>query len=221
MKMRVFILPVLALMAATSFAADKDVEDMLKVLRDNYSKAKTVHMEVVSTLQQVGDENPLTSHIWYRSPGTFRIEMTGNTMGPGNMLLMVADGKNSYTKTPAGKVTKEKYNADNIAPPVNLETLCFWDWKRQLSTTKGANMNESQLRLLKKETWKDKDYMILEEKAPKSKVFVRYYIDPKTKFIVRTAVYDLEDPSVMIQDHKVVKFDLNAKVDEKLLKLPS
>jgi hypothetical protein len=82
-------------------------------------------------------------------------------------------------------------------------------------------MNASELRLLKKETWKDKDYMVLEEKAPKSNVFVRYYIDPVKKFIVRTAVYSLEDASIMLQDHKVTKFELNPKVDQTVLKLPA
>ncbi|MBC8064037.1 MAG: hypothetical protein H7Y17_04355 [Chlorobia bacterium] len=219
--MRALAISLLALAVVPAFAADKDVEDLLKVLRDNYSKAKSVRMEVVSVLEQIGDANALTSRVFYKGPGTFRIEMTGKSMGAGNSLLMIADGKKSYVKTPDGKVTNEKFDADQIAAPVNLEVLCFWDWKRQLSTTAGANMNESQLRVLKKETWKDKDYMILEEKAPKSKVFVRYYIDPVKKFIVRTAVYSLEDTTRLLQDHKVTKFELNAPVDEKLLKLPS
>jgi outer membrane lipoprotein-sorting protein len=63
--------------------------------------------------------------------------------------------------------------------------------------------------------------MVLEEKAPKSKVFVRYYIDPKTKFIVRTAVYNLDNPAEMLQDYKVTSFQLNPKVDEKQFKFPS
>lgn len=221
MKMRVLTVPVLALMAATSFAADKDVEDLLKVLRENYSKVKSVHMEVSSVLQQRGEDIPFTSKVWYRVPA-FRIDskaMVGEATPPS--FLIVMDGKTSYIKGFDGKVSKEKFDPDNVSPSVNLETLCFWDWKRQLSTTKGNNMAESQLRLLKKETWKDKDYMVLEEKAPKSNVFVRYYIDPKIKYIVRTAVYSLEDPSQMLQDHKVTKFELNAKVDEKLLKFPS
>ncbi len=219
--MRATAVLLFALASFPAFAADKDVEDMLKILRDNYSKAKSVRLEVVSFMQEVGDQAPLTSKIVYSNPGSFRIEMKGKSMGEGNSLVMITDGKMTYLKNPAGKVTKEKFDSDKIAPPVNLEVLCFWDWKRQLSTTKGANMNESQLRLLKKETWKDKDYMVLEEKATKSNVFVRYYIDPKTKFIVRTAVYNLQDTTQMLQDHKVTKFELNAKVDPNLLKLPS
>lgn len=222
MNMRALAISFLALAAIPAFAADKDVEDILKVLRDNYAKAKSVRMEVVSMGEQFGgDDNPLTSQVFYKGPGSFRIEMKGPGMGAGNSLLMISDGKNSYTKNPDGKVTKAKFAPDEIAPPVNLEVLCFWDYKRQLSTTKGSNMNESELRLLKKETWKDKDYMVLEEKAPKSKVFVRYYIDPVKKFIVRTAVYNLDNTAILLQDHKVTRFELNAPVDPKLLKMPS
>lgn len=219
--MRALTVSLLTLVSTVSFAADKDVEAILRTLRENYSKAKSVRMEVVSYISQVGDDNLLTSQVSYLAPGSFRIQMKGNSMGAGNSLLMVSDGKQSYTKMPDGKITKEKFDPDEIAPPVNLEVLCFWDWKRQLSTTKGANMHESELRLLQKETWKDKDYMVLEEKAPKSNVFVRYYIDPKTKFIVRTAVYNLENQALLLQDHKVTKFELNAKVDPSTVKLPA
>ncbi len=216
--MRALAISLLTLAAMPIFAADKDVEDILKVLRDNYSKAKSVHMETVSTmLVGEGEEIQLSSKAWYLNPGTFRIE----TKSDGGTILSASDGKNGYNKGIDGKVAKGKFDPDEIASPVNLEVLCFWDWKRQLSTTKGSNMNESELRLLKKETWKDKDYMVLEEKAPKSKVFVRYYIDPVKKFIVRTAVYSLDNTAILLQDHKVTKFELNAKVDEKLLKLPS
>ena len=221
MKLRSSTFLLLALVAPIAHAADKDVEDMLKILRTNYSNAKSVRMDVVGVLDQLGDENPLTSKIWYRKPGAFRMETKGNTLGPNNTLLLISDGKQTYMKNPAGQVTKEKFDPDKIATPVNLETLCFWDWKRQLSTDKGANMHDSQLRLIKKETWKDKDYMVLEEKAPKSKVFVRYYIDPKTKFIVRTAVYNLDNPAEMLQDYKVTSFQLNPRVDEKQFKFPS
>jgi outer membrane lipoprotein-sorting protein len=217
MNMRALVVSILAFAVAPAFAADKDVEDLLKVLRDNYGKAKSVRMEVASmVLTQQGELN-LKSQVWYKNPGSFRIESAGTNVSA----LSASDGKSAYNKAFDGKITKGKFDPDEIASPVNLEVLCFWDWKRQLSTTKGANMNESQLRLLKKETWKDKDYMVLEEKAPKSQVFVRYYIDPKTKFIVRTAVYSLEDSTLLLQDHKVTKFELNAAVDPKQLKLPS
>lgn len=218
MNMRALAISILALAAIPAFAADKDVEDILKVLRDNYSKAKSVQMEVVSTmLVGEGEEIQLSSKAWYLGPSTFRIETKADT----GTIISASDGKNGYNKGIDGKVVKGKFDPDDIASPVNLEVLCFWDWKRQLSTTKGNNMNESELRLLKKETWKDKDYMVLEEKAPKSKVFVRYYIDPVKKFIVRTAVYSLDNTAILLQDHKVTKFELNAKVDAKLLKLPT
>ncbi|MES1227688.1 MAG: hypothetical protein ABUL72_03400, partial [Armatimonadota bacterium] len=141
------------------------------------------------------------------------------TMGPGNKLVQITNGKQSSTKTPDGKVTKAKFDLDKIAAPLNLETLCFWDSKRQLSTDKGANMHDSKLRLLQKETWKDKDYMVLEETAERSKVFVRYFIDPKTKYIVRTVVYNLEDTTQVLQDQKITKMDLNPKVDPSLFKV--
>lgn len=216
--MRALVVSFLALSVVPAFAADKDVEDILKVLRDNYSKTKSVRLEVTSmVLTQQGEMN-LTSQVLFKNPGSFRIESKGT---PNISLLSISDGKDAYNKGFDGEVTKGKFDPDGIASPVNLEVLCFWDWKRQLSTTKGANMNESDLRLLKKETWKGKDYMVLEEKAPKSKVFVRYYIDPATKYIMRTAVFSLDDTTLMLQDHKVTKLDVNASVDAKQLKFPS
>lgn len=220
MTIRAIAVSMLALSATASFAADKDVEDILRVLRQNYSNAKSARLEVQSFMRELGDAYPLTTTVQYSKPGKFRMVTKGESMGASS-LLMVSDGKTSYTKDPAGKVTREKFDPDKVASPINLESLCFWDWKRQLSTAKGDNMNASELRLLKRETWKDKDYMVLEEKAPKSNVFVRYYIDPVKKFIVRTAVYSLEDASIMLQDHKVTKFELNPKVDPAVLKLPA
>jgi len=220
MTMRSLAASVLALAASAAFAADKDVEEILRVLRQNYSTAKTARLEVQSYMRELGDLQLLTTQLQYSKPGKFRMVTRGPSMDA-NALLMVCDGKSSYTKDPNGKETREKFDPDKIATPVNLEALCFWDWKRQLSTAKGDNMNASQLRLLKRETWKDKDYMVLEEKAPKSGVFVRYYIDPAKKFIVRTAVYSLEDASVLLQDHKVTKFELNPKLDPTSLKVPA
>lgn len=218
--MRSIAVSLLALATSAAFAADKDVEDILRVLRQNYSNAKSAQLEVQSYMRELGDQYLLTTRMQYVKPGKFRLVTKGESMGP-NPLLMVSDGKTSYTKDPTGKVTREKFDPDKVASPINLESLCFWDWKRQLSTAKGDNMNASELRLLKKETWKDKDYMVLEEKAPKSNVFVRYYIDPVKKFIVRTAVYSLEDASILLQDHKVTKFELNPKIDPTAVKLPA
>lgn len=216
--MRALAITLLAIAAIPSFAADKDVEDILKVLRDNYSKAKSARLEV-SSMMLVGDGEQLkfTTKALFKGPSTFRLD----TKGDQGSVISAGDGKNSYNKSIDGKVTKGKFDPDEIASPVNLEVMCFWDWKRQLSTTKGNNMSESELRLLKKETWKDKDYMVLEEKAPKSKVFVRYYIDPVKKFIVRTAVYSLDNTAILLQDHKVTKFELNAPVPAASVKLPS
>jgi len=219
MKLRFIAFSVFAALAAGAFAADKDVEAMLKTLRDNYQKVKSVRLEVATIVRGEGGEDiPLTSVVTYRAPLNIRLVSQGPTM-QGNKLVQIIDGKQSSTKTPDGKTTKAKYDPDKIAAPLNLETLCFWDSKRQLSTDKGANMHDSKLRLLQKETWKDKDYMVLEETAERSKVFVRYFIDPKTKYIVRTVVYNLEDTTVVLQDQKVTKMELNAKVDPSLFKV--
>lgn len=220
MKWRVFAFSLVAALAVGAQAADKQVEDLLKTLRDNYKKVKSVRLEVTSTvLGPGGMDVPLTSVVSYKAPSSFRMVSKGPTMGENGFLLFVTDGKRATTKTPDGKSTTAKFERDQIANPLNLESLCFWDWKRQLSTDTGMNMHDSKLRLLQKETWKDKDYMVLEETAERSKVFVRYYIDPKTKYIVRTVVYNLEDTTQVLQDHKVTKMDLSAKLDPSLFKV--
>lgn len=219
MQSRFIAFSVLAALASGALAADKDVEDMLRTLRNNYQKLKTARIEVTSVVRgQMGEDIPLTSVVTYKAPLSFRMVSKGPTMG-GNSLVMITDGKQASTKTPDGKTEKAKFELDKIAAPLNLESLCLWDWKRQLSTDKGANMHDSKLRLLQKETWKDKDYIVLEETAERSKVFVRYYIEPKTKFIVRTVVYNLEDTTQVLQDHKVTKMEVNPKVEASLFKV--
>lgn len=220
MRFRVLSLSLLAVVASGAHAADKDVEAILKTLRENYQKVKTARLEVTSVIAdpESGSDISLNSVMSYKGPGSVRIVAKGPTM-PGSYLLYVTDSKQALVRTPDGKSSTKKFDADEVAVPLNLESLCFWDYKRQLSTAAGMNMHDSKLRLLKKETWKDKDYMVLEEKAERSKVFVRYFIDPATKYIVRTVVYNLEDTTEILQDHKVTKFELNPKLDASLFKL--
>lgn len=221
MRIRNVAIALLATMAPFTFAADKDVEALLKQLRENYQKVKSVRFEILATRPDTGgDDNPLNSVVEYRAPMSFRIVTTAKSMPAGKNLTVISDGKRLYTKPPAGEVTTKALNLDDAGAFINLEGLCFWDYKRQLSTAKGANMNESQLRLLKHETWKGADFMVLEEKAPKSNVFVRYYIDPKTKFIMRTAVYGLEDTAQVVGDYRITKIDMKAVVPASAVKIP-
>jgi len=220
MKLRSIAFLGLSLATSICLAADKDVEAMLKTLRESYKKVKSARFEVQAVLPEAGgDDNPINSTVQYRAPLSFRIVSKAKSMGPSEVLL-ISDGKQLYSKTPDGKTTKKALNLDEPGAFLNLESLCFWDYKRQLSTDTGANMHDSQLRLLKRETWKDRDFMVLEEKAPKSKVFVRYYIDPKTKLIMRTTVYDLEDTATIRGDYRITKVDQAADIPANATQIP-
>lgn len=204
----------------SALSADKAVEDLLAKMRKAYSSAKSVKLGVTSLMASELGEQELTVELMYVKPNKVATRVLGIPQAGKEGIQWRSDGKTIQWDTLEGKKSAAwtVRQAEQVAFAVNLETLNFWDWKRQLSTATGGNMKKSTFRLLAKETFQNKDYMVLEETAKEQQVFVRYFIDPKTYFIKRTRVERL-DTKDLIMDCKVTKFELNAKVDPKAFKI--
>lgn len=219
MRARAILLSVLFALPLAATAADKDIEDLLAKMRKVYSGASSVHITTSTLLPTEVGEMDLTIDTQYMKSNMIWSRVTGLPQAGKEGLIWKSDGKSIQSTTPQGpKVEPFSVRKAETGLPVNLEVISFWDWKRQLSTAAGANMNKSKFRLVKKETWKDQDYLVLEETASEQKVFVRYFIDPKTFLIKRTRVENL-DTHDLVMDCKVSKLDMNAKIDTKIFKI--
>src|ERR1700722_6712831 len=184
-----------AAFACASFAADKQVEELLSHMRTAYKSVKAVTFQ--STVKQWSKEFPegivLDVDMAYKSPNLMRA-IIKNSQLPGGSFTVISDGEN-ITMSINGST--KPYTMDTVEQeiPSNLESICFWDWDRQLSTDTGKNMASSTFRIEKDANWDGKKWTILEETAKKDNEFCRYYIDPKTFLIWRTHVTNLDSGS--------------------------
>lgn len=202
--MRAQSLFALTLIVASSFAlgfapkADPDVEALLTKMRDAYKNAKSARFDVNIAIEgEDGDDEKLeaSAKVLVASGNRARIEFTPKIEGESRTAYYIQDGKKMGLGEAPDKLKSVPFDEDDDESfpfPLNLETLSFWQWKKQLSTDEGANMHDSKLKIVEDVDWNGKKWLTLEETAEKSKVFVRYYIDPKTNLIWRCEVKDLE-----------------------------
>ncbi len=208
-----------AAFAATSFAADKEVEALLKKMRDTYKGVSTATFTMEATIQAENGDISVKMDGGFKNPNLMYVDASGD----GNKAHIVCDGTKIYaTAEGMAQVLEIPYNVDNMGRMIsgaNLEVLNFFDWKRQLSTAKGDNMAESKLSLRKNVKWNNKTWIVLEESAPQANVYVEYYIDPKTNFIWRTVQMSL-DKEFTRGDFVIKKLTIGAKIDDKRFKKP-
>lgn len=210
------LIPFFALIAAASFAADKDVEDLLTKMRNTYKNVKSAKFVMEGTLNTEGGAIPVTVSGKYLQPNLLKVEITT----PGESASLVCDGANIAMRSPGMDPAKRPYTLDNLgqAMPANLEVLCFFDWKRQLSTAKGDNMAESKLSLKKGVKWNGQNWLVLEEEAPQVGVYVEYYIDADSNLIHRTVVKELKSRK-QLAEHKLKSVELGAKAEKSEFKI--
>lgn len=209
----------LAAAASASFAADKEVEDLLANMRKAYKAVGTATFSMESTL--VGDN------------GDVAVKMTGGFKGP-NLLYVdmkadetavnvVSDGANIFAVVGGTtRVIELKYSNEalgRVLNGANLELINFYDWKRQLSTAEGDNMHDSKLSIRKSVKWNNKTWLVLEESAPTVGVYVEYYIDPKTFFVWRTVQMSI-DKEFTRGDFVIKSLKTGVKIDDKKFKKP-
>ena len=218
--MRALMANVLVLLATMAFGADEDVEKLLAKMREAYSGTKTARVVVRTTGSRFG-KDPITTVLTYMKERKIYAKISGQSSFPGKSRVFISDGKKVSIDDLSGNVQQADFNLDFIPMPINLEAMSFWDWKRQLSTAEGANMNESKFRLRKDVSWNDKTWLVLEETAYGQNVYAEYYIDPKTSLIYRVLVYGLKDDrrGKLSLETVVTKLERNIRVDAKLFKV--
>lgn len=182
----------LLILAGCASAADQQVEGLLAHMRDAYKTVKSATYNTTTTVYGPDGSQEYTCDFAYKRPNMIRVIIKGAQLH-GQAVTEISNGTDITISTPEGAMPPQKFSDDTIEKglPANLESLCFWDWDRQLSTTAGKNMAQSTFKLIRDEEWNGKHWMVLEETAKKDNVLCRYFIDPKTYLIWRTRVKDL------------------------------
>jgi len=217
MIVRFATLATVFLAASLSLAADKEVEDLLAKMRAKYSSAKTAHIITRATSSSLG-KSAVTVDVVFQQKAKIRAKVFGLPFMKGKTWNFISDGSKIASDDFTGHPQYSEFDPDHIPMPVNLEVMSFWDWERQLSTEKGANMEHSKFKLIANEAWDGKKWTVLEETAYGQSVFVRYFIDPKTYLIGRVIVYDIKR-SVQRQEMVVKKIEINQKVNSRIFEV--
>ncbi len=191
---RLFWTGVILLSAVQSFAkgpADPEVEALLANMRQAYAAVRSARIQTVAVARRI-DSQRLQSRlrvfetdILYRRPDIIRAyvssagELLGNITIDGYRRVLL-NGKQQ-------RVTNNfVFFVDMLQRQINLESICFWDWTRQLSTDPGKNMSSSTFALTHNVPWNGKSWLVLQETARDADQVIDYYIDPKTYFVWRT-----------------------------------
>ncbi|MBX3118423.1 MAG: hypothetical protein KF784_05110 [Fimbriimonadaceae bacterium] len=204
--------------ASTVWAQNSQAEQLLSDMRAAYQKPQTIHIKTQATLLMEAAKSPQTMHfdLTFKRPYKVYCKVTQFPGQEGKDIYWVTDGKTLKSTGPEG-TRKGTIKPDEIGKgwPINLECLSFWDSDRQLSTKAGANMEKSKFVILENEAWNGKEWTVLEETAFGQDVFVRYFIDPKTFYIWRCEVWDLERKTARY-DIKVTELEIDPVVDDKI-----
>ncbi|HJP83998.1 MAG TPA: hypothetical protein VJ835_10890 [Fimbriimonadaceae bacterium] len=212
MKTRLIWIGVGLAVAALSQTADPEVEKLLAKMRQVYSSAKTAHIVVKTTAPRFGNQ-AVTTDVTYMKDRKIYAKVTGPTKR-----IFISDGKRISFDDLSGNTMQSNFDLDAIPIPVNLEVMSFWDWKRQLSTSPGSNMETSKFKLKLNVPWNGKKWTLLQETAYGQGVYADYYIDPKTSLIYRVCVYDLQKSQLRTETN-VVKLERDVKVNPALFKV--
>ena len=205
--------------AAVSFAADKEVEELLAKMRTKYKDIGSVTFTMEATITADNGDVTVKMDGGFKSPNLMYADITAEN----ETAKVVCDGLKIYAIAADSKQVLEiPYNVDNMGRVLmgaNLEIINFYDWKRQLSTAAGDNMHDSKLSLRKDVKWNNKTWTVLEESAPTVGVYVEYYIDPKTNLVWRTVQMSL-DKEFVRGDFVIKSMKTGVKIDDKKFKKP-
>jgi outer membrane lipoprotein-sorting protein len=198
-------------------SGDPKAEALLASMRRAYSSAKTADFTVKTVMLRQKKEHTVQSDVIFAQPRKFFAAMKGwPGAHSGETVYFRCDGDRMSVEGGADEPVKMTFAPDEVLGilPSNLETICFWDWERQLSTSSTGNMKSSKFKILENQEWNGKNWLVLEETAPEQRVFVRYWIDSKTKYIWRTRTMSL-DQATTFADCVLLRLAVNRKVDEK------
>jgi len=196
------------------------VSALLQKMRTAYASAKTA--KISGTFTQFGDGTQvnLKTETIYRAPNQFHVTTTGLPDLKKDGYVVITDGKQIFMDgLPGGSMARPftEQNMWQALPQMNLETLCFWDWKQQFSVDRGGNMFRSTF-ALSAAILNGRSYTVLEENA--GNVKVHYFIDPKTSFIWRVETFDKGSRSPYAIT-TIEKMDIDVPVDDASFVVPS
>lgn len=191
-------------------AQDIDSATLLKKMTEAYKAVKTAKFSVQGTGFVPGGRKT-SMEILFKAPESIRAVASGIFSETSRLIFTTTGNKVTITDGD-GKKDKQEVDFDQMRLTGNLETLCFWDYAKQLSTSEGGNMQQSTLKVVQKESWNGKDWIVLEEDAPALGVTVRYFIDPKSYLIWRT-VMKVKDGDGGTESW-ITKLELDVKVED-------
>lgn len=201
---------------------DPQAAALLAKMRAAYGSLKSARGTVQTKFLSRGKGLLLSSKVEFKAPMNFRMETSGVPGTTKPTYVFLTDGKKLYTDgLPGGSETKVySYQAllQRLLPQSNLETLCFFDWRIQLSTSAGGNMHRSKFKVLKKR-WGNRDWTVLEESPITTPQVIDYYVDPSTYLIWRTAAFNSFDKSPF-NDFWFTKLQVNPTIDPKDFRIP-
>lgn len=195
----------------TVASADMDSATLLSKMRSAYEGVKSAKFHVIGKGFSPASKEQI-SDFEYKAAKKVRAEVVG-LFDEKSKIVFTANGDKFSARDESGKLPATTFDFEQFQPAGNLETLCFWDWKKQLSTEEGGNMQKSKLSVTQHEKWNDKDWIVLEENASEQKVKCRYFVDPKTFFIWRTI--STPDSGEHVTDSWITKLDTGIEIDDK------
>jgi outer membrane lipoprotein-sorting protein len=202
---------------AFALDSDKEVQKLLASMRTAYSTVESASLLVKTEFDNLGKRESQSISMSFQKPNLLHLDFSYK----GQTATRICDGKKVYTMGSGGGRQVMTYSLDALGGdlPINLESMSFFDWKRQLSTSSGANMEKSRFKVIPSEQWNDRDWIVLEETAHGQNVFVRYFIDPRTYYIWRCEVKSIDSKKFMMET-EVQKLMVNVKLDPKLFAAP-
>lgn len=206
-------LPLALLLACSALSSAEITPDqLLAKMQKAYGSVKTARFNVITRFMRA-KTLVVSSKVQFSAPNKIALSTTGVPGLAAKDFTAVTDGKLvSMTGLPGGPITRA-YQLDRFEqgmPQFNLETLCFWDWPRQLSRGPKGNMHESTF-ALRRENWNNANFYVLTETAAKQHVVVQYYVHPTSYLIYRTAQFDLGS-KVPFQDEAISHLEINVPV---------
>jgi|CXWL01.1.fsa_nt_gi outer membrane lipoprotein-sorting protein len=215
MNLKSILASTLLLTANIAFAADEEVEKLLSAMRGAYKDAKSAKLTLKSTMLFEEKEASTVFEATFKGPDKLYM-YTDSMFGADGKFKVICDGKTIIVSSPEGK-EELPYSIEELSGvgPVNLETLCFWDFKRQLNTGDDGNMRKSEFKISLDQDWNEKKWTILEETANEQGVLVKYWIEPKTHFIWKTEVADLATKTKFMTC-EIQKMEIGLEVEDSL-----
>ncbi|MEA2552871.1 MAG: hypothetical protein QOJ65_1047, partial [Fimbriimonadaceae bacterium] len=117
--------------------ADAGTEALLEKMRKAYASIASARINTTCRFFHGRKSLDAVSVVEFANPMFVRVQTKGVPGLTKPSFLAVTDGKQAYLDgLPDGSVTLP-YDSDKFSrylPQLNLEVLCLWDWKRQLST---------------------------------------------------------------------------------------